>query len=93
MPALARTLTMRTTCPYCWATPVETSSRRAPSAPVLHRGSCEPGSEPVVDESGRVLVYVHQEMERLTAAGRDYLETVGAHLPAVPMEPTLSGLM
>jgi nucleotide-binding universal stress UspA family protein len=25
-------------------------------------------------------------MERLTAAGRDYLETIGAQLPVVPME-------
>jgi nucleotide-binding universal stress UspA family protein len=31
-------------------------------------------------------VYADQEMERLTAAGRDYLETVHAQLPAVPTE-------
>jgi nucleotide-binding universal stress UspA family protein len=39
-----------------------------------------------IDESGRVIVYADQEMERLTAAGRDYLETVRAQLPVVPME-------
>ena len=39
-----------------------------------------------VGDYGRVVVYVDQEMERLTAEGRDYLETVGAQLPAVPIE-------
>ena len=39
-----------------------------------------------VDESGRVVVYADQEMERLTAAGRDYLETIGAQLSVVPTE-------
>lgn len=39
-----------------------------------------------IDGSGRVIVYADQEMERLSAAGRDYLETVRAQLPVVPME-------
>jgi nucleotide-binding universal stress UspA family protein len=39
-----------------------------------------------VGDYGRVVVYAHQEMERLTAEGRDYLETVGAQLAAVPIE-------
>ncbi len=39
-----------------------------------------------VGNYGRVVVYADQEMERLTAEGRDYLETVGAQLPAVPIE-------
>jgi nucleotide-binding universal stress UspA family protein len=39
-----------------------------------------------VGDYGRVVVYADQEMERLTAEGRDYLETVGAQLPAVPIE-------
>jgi nucleotide-binding universal stress UspA family protein len=39
-----------------------------------------------VHDDGRVVVYADQEMERLTAEGRDYLETVGAQLPAVPIE-------
>ena len=39
-----------------------------------------------VGDYGRVVVYADQEMERLSAEGRDYLETVGAQLPAVPIE-------
>ena len=39
-----------------------------------------------VGNYGRVVVYADQEMERLTAEGRDYLETVGAQVPAVPIE-------
>jgi nucleotide-binding universal stress UspA family protein len=39
-----------------------------------------------VHDDGRVVVYADQEMERLTAEGRDYLEAVGAQLPAVPIE-------
>jgi nucleotide-binding universal stress UspA family protein len=39
-----------------------------------------------VHDDGRVVVYADQEMERLTAEGRDYLETLGAQLPAVPIE-------
>ncbi len=39
-----------------------------------------------VGDYGRVVVYADQEMERLTAEGRHYLETVGAQLPAVPIE-------
>jgi nucleotide-binding universal stress UspA family protein len=45
-----------------------------------------PVPKPWVADSGRVFVYADQEMERLTAAGRDYLETVHAQLPAVPTE-------
>jgi hypothetical protein len=33
--------------PLLLAAPVESFSGRAPSAPVLHRGSCEPGPEAV----------------------------------------------
>jgi nucleotide-binding universal stress UspA family protein len=39
-----------------------------------------------VGNYGRVVAYADQEMERLTAEGRDYLETVGAQVPAVPIE-------
>ncbi len=39
-----------------------------------------------VGNYGRVVVYADQEMERLTAEGRDYLETIGAQVPAVPIE-------
>jgi nucleotide-binding universal stress UspA family protein len=39
-----------------------------------------------VGNYGRVVVYADQEMERLTAEGRDYLETVGAQVPSVPIE-------
>jgi len=34
-----------------------------------------------VGNYGRLVVYADQEMERLTAEGRDYLETVGAQVP------------
>jgi len=37
-------------------------------------------------EYGRVVAYADQEMERLSAEGRDYLETVGAQLSLVPTE-------
>lgn len=39
-----------------------------------------------IDERGRVIAYADQEMERLTAEGRDYLESVGARLAPVPAE-------
>ena len=39
-----------------------------------------------VADNGRVVVYADQEMERLSAEDRDYLETVGAQLSAVPTE-------
>jgi nucleotide-binding universal stress UspA family protein len=45
-----------------------------------------PVPKPWVHDDGRVVVYADQEMERLTAEGRDYLQTVGAQLPAVPIE-------
>jgi len=53
---------------------------------VLLRGSCEPGPEAVGRRVWPSTRYADQEMERLTAVGRDSLETVGAQLPAVPME-------
>jgi len=37
-------------------------------------------------EYGRVVAYADQEMERLSAEGRDYLETVDARLSLVPTE-------
>lgn len=39
-----------------------------------------------VSSAGRVVAFADQEMERLTAEGRDYLETVETQLGAVPTE-------
>jgi nucleotide-binding universal stress UspA family protein len=39
-----------------------------------------------VSSAGRVVAFADQEMERVTAEGRDYLETVEARLGAVPTE-------
>src|SRR6266851_10380121 len=85
-PALARTFTMRATCPYCWPHPSRLFQDERHRRRCCTEGRVSPVPKPWVDESGRVLVYADQEMERLTAAGRDSLETVGAQLPAVPME-------
>jgi nucleotide-binding universal stress UspA family protein len=43
-----------------------------------------PVPEHRVTDEGRVVAYADQEMERLAAEGRDYLETVEARLGAVP---------
>jgi nucleotide-binding universal stress UspA family protein len=45
-----------------------------------------PVPEHRVSNTGRVVVYADQEMERLSAEGRDYLETVEARLGLVPTE-------
>jgi len=45
-----------------------------------------PVPEHRVSSSGRVVAYADQEMERLSAEGRDYLETVEAQLAPVSTE-------
>jgi len=40
----------------------------------------------LVGRDGRVIAYLDQEMERLTAEGRDYLETIEARLDTVPVK-------
>jgi len=45
-----------------------------------------PVPERVVDESGRTVAYVDQEMERLTARGLDDLRAAEAMLDGVPVE-------
>jgi nucleotide-binding universal stress UspA family protein len=45
-----------------------------------------PVPEHRVTDSGRVVAYADQEMERLSAEGRDYLESVEAQLGPVPAE-------
>jgi nucleotide-binding universal stress UspA family protein len=45
-----------------------------------------PVPEHRVSSAGRVVAFADQEMERLAAEGRDYLETVLARLGAVPTE-------
>ena len=45
-----------------------------------------PVPEHRVSTTGRVVAYADQEMERLTAEGRDYLETVEAQLGPVSTE-------
>jgi nucleotide-binding universal stress UspA family protein len=45
-----------------------------------------PVPEHRVSTAGRVVAYADQEMERLSAEGRDYLETVETRLGPVPTE-------
>jgi nucleotide-binding universal stress UspA family protein len=45
-----------------------------------------PVPEHHVNSDGRVVAYADQEMERLSAEGRDYLESVEAQLAPVPAE-------
>ena len=45
-----------------------------------------PVPEHRVSNAGRVVAYADQEMERLSAEGRDYLETVETRLGPVPTE-------
>lgn len=45
-----------------------------------------PVPEHRVSSTGRVVAYADQEMERVEAEGRDYLETVEARLGPVPTE-------
>ena len=46
-----------------------------------------PVPEHRVSNTGRVVAYADQEMERLSAEGRDYLESVEARLAPVPPRP------
>ena len=45
-----------------------------------------PVPEQRIGTAGRVVAYVDQEMERVHAEGRDYLEGVGARIAPVPSE-------
>jgi nucleotide-binding universal stress UspA family protein len=45
-----------------------------------------PVPEHRVSSAGRVVAFADQEMERVAAEGRDYLETVETRLGAVPTE-------
>jgi nucleotide-binding universal stress UspA family protein len=45
-----------------------------------------PVPEHRVSTEGRVVAFADQEMDRLTAEGRDYLESVEARLGSVPAE-------
>lgn len=45
-----------------------------------------PVPEALVNTQGRVVVYVHQEMQRLEAEALDYLRAVEARLDGVPVE-------
>ena len=45
-----------------------------------------PVPEHRVSNTGRVVAYANQEMDRLNAEGRDYLETVEARLGPVPAQ-------
>ncbi|MEX2223621.1 MAG: universal stress protein [Candidatus Rokuibacteriota bacterium] len=72
----------------------ESAEAAATLAADLARGSggdvrllqVHPVPEHRVSDSGRVVAYADQEMERLSAEGRDYLETVETRLGPVPAE-------
>jgi nucleotide-binding universal stress UspA family protein len=72
----------------------EAAESAAALAAELARGSggevrllqVRPVPEHRVTSTGRVVAYADQEMERLGAEGRDYLETVEARLGPVPAE-------
>ena len=72
----------------------ESAEAAAALAADLARGSggdvrllqVHPVPEHRVSSSGRVVAYADQEMERLSAEGRDYLESVEARLGSVPAE-------
>ena len=72
----------------------ESAETAAALAADLARGSggevrllqVHPVPEHRVSETGRVVAYADQEMERVGAEGRDYLESVGARLGSVPAE-------
>jgi nucleotide-binding universal stress UspA family protein len=72
----------------------ESAEAAASLAADLARGSgggvrllqVHPVPEHRVNHEGRVVAYADQEMERLTAEGRDYLQSVEARLGAVPAE-------
>jgi nucleotide-binding universal stress UspA family protein len=72
----------------------ESSEAAAVLAADLARGSggnvrllqVYPVPEHRVSNSGRVVAYADQEMDRLTAEGRDYLESVEARLGAIPAQ-------
>jgi universal stress protein A len=46
----------------------------------------KPVPEPVRAEYGRIVAYSDQEMARLEAEGNEYLESLGATVPDVPVE-------
>lgn len=48
-----------------------------------------PSPQNVVGADGRVIAYVDQEVDRLEAEGRDYLQTVVARLDGLPVEPVV----
>jgi nucleotide-binding universal stress UspA family protein len=72
----------------------ESSEAAAVLAADLARGSggnvrllqVYPVPEHRVSNSGRVVAYADQETDRLTAEGRDYLESVEARLGAIPAQ-------
>jgi len=72
----------------------ESAEAAATLAADLARGSggdvrllqVHPVPEHRVSSTGRVVAYADQEMERLSAEGRDYLESVEARLGPVPAE-------
>lgn len=72
----------------------ESAEAAAALAADLARGSggdvrllqVQPVPEHRVSTSGRVVAYADQEMERLSAEGRDYLESVEARLGPVPAQ-------
>jgi len=72
----------------------EGSEAAADLAAELARGSggdvrllqVHPVPEHRVSSTGRVVAYADQEMERISAEGRDYLESVEARLGPVPAE-------
>jgi len=72
----------------------EASEAAADLAAELARGSggdvrllqVHPVPEHRVSSTGRVVAYADQEMERISAEGRDYLESVEARLGPVPAE-------
>ena len=72
----------------------ESAETAAALAADLARGSggdvrllqVRPVPEHRVSDTGRVVAYADQEMERVAAEGRDYLESVEARLGPVPAE-------
>ncbi len=72
----------------------ESAETAAALAAELARGSggdvrflqVRPVPEHRVSDTGRVVAYADQEMERVAAEGRDYLESVEARLGPVPAE-------
>jgi nucleotide-binding universal stress UspA family protein len=84
-------MTKRILVPLDGSEPAETAAALAAD---LVRGSggevrllqVRPVPEHRVSSTGRVVAYADQEMERIGAEGRDYLESVQARLAPVPVE-------